>query len=702
MTKFIILPFIFFSVICTNCFASYPIFLEKDIRSAISTRDYYYKELNVTGILFPYNNSGDAGIDSLRSRLTEAIPDSSLPWFYFLTGLTAQKYASNSIPGYFNNALKAAGSNPAMIWALSLEFGRCGQAYWETQCLEKLQSNFLVSGVLSVPAISQPLLEKAVLAEKNKDKSSAVHYYSWASKFDQFLPWSSIGEIRCAAPSQLSTIPGKIKALFSLVLKTWPLQLSIALYATFFFKLFILFMIAGIAILLGITHVPSALHWFCELFPSVISQKMKLYFSVIIFISLISLGILPFLWILFGLVWKYCKKRDKRLVITGCLLLVLYPFSVRMEDMTRQCLSPQGTPALYYRAVTEGYDADFEKIVRKHAAIHNNDYLAYTAVAISAVKNYDFASASIAIGKARSLCDNDQAILLTDGNINYFSGNLEKAENLFMTCTRLFPDYVPALFNLGQYYLNVNKTVQGMDYLDKATKLDMERVNSFITVNDNFFSKNWPLFRQLMPPEYQSLYFWKKVFLKYCGNWDTADNLWGNAFLGIHIKAYTILFMIVLTALILIDRFVWSDKNVAKIFVCKLCGAAMCRKCKKGMVCVRCFNSVQPIRNENIRQRIIERILLKNRMMKNAGAYILDVVFPGCGMLYRYSGRAMPEFLLIITSMVYAILFTLCSISFVYPYMVAQDLLLPIYYTLPLYNVVFLARALFSIKKIRQ
>jgi hypothetical protein len=88
--------------------------------------------------------------------------------------------------------------------------------------------------------------------------------------------------------------------------------------------------------------------------------------------------------------------------------------------------------------------------------------------------------------------------------------------------------------------------------------------------------------------------------------------------------------------------------------------------------------------------------------MKNAGAYILDVVFPGCGMLYRYSGRVMPEFLLIITSMVYAILFTLSSISFVYPYIVVQGLLLPIYYILPLYNVVFLARALFNIKKIRQ
>jgi len=83
-------------------------------------------------------------------------------------------------------------------------------------------------------------------------------------------------------------------------------------------------------------------------------------------------------------------------------------------------------------------------------------------------------------------------------------------------------------------------------------------------------------------PEYSAGYFWKKVFPQYWGSWGTANVLWGSTFLGVPIVAYMILSPLVVLLLILIDAFAWSGNRVQKIFLCKLCGCAMCRHANAG------------------------------------------------------------------------------------------------------------------------
>jgi tetratricopeptide (TPR) repeat protein len=688
------LPFIL--IFFTRCFASYPIFLEHEINSAIENRDDFYKEIQATELLFPYDTS-----DSIASQILNRLnvyDDKHTLWYYFLSGLGYISSNSDSASIYFFKALNSTENDIAKTWVLSNEFQRCHRLYWEIRCLEKIQYLMLSSGGITAQTISQPLYQKAVSEEKKANYNVATTYYSWVHEFDYMSPLSWIREMRHGSLFHPFKMYTPLVTICRTIKSEWPLQLSIALYMTIIFKNFIIFLLIGISLLLAFIHVPGAFHGIIEKIPINISQKTKLYLCIIVLLSVIAIGIIPFIWLLILFLWKYCKGRDKWLLRIECLLLVLYPLIIRMEDMVRRNYSPQSSPMLYLKTLNEGYDSELEKIIRKRAIADKNDYLAYMAAAISAIKNNELVSAGAAIQRAEYLNNKDPAVLLTKGIILYNTGNYYEAESVFKTGCSLYPEYPEVFFNAGQSCLASNKTISGMEYVNKAAKLSPE-VNAFIAINDRLFSKNWPILRQLMPPKYQSKYYWKNVFPEYCGSWNTANELWGFSFIGLNIRLYIILSIITILGLFSADRFFWNSSQ-PEGFVCRLCGVSMCRKCKKGMICLKCFNAVNQIRNESIRQRIIEKILLKNRLVKNIKANIIDIIFPGCGMLYRNHDKTMHGLvLLVVSSALYPLFLTMVSVSKSYSYMAIEDIMRPIIIVLPLYSVFFLIRALVNIRK---
>ncbi|HEX7509929.1 MAG TPA: hypothetical protein VF335_01405, partial [Chitinivibrionales bacterium] len=378
------------------------------------------------------------------------------------------------------------------------------------------------------------------------------------------------------------------------------------------------------------------------------------------------------------------------------------PFMTRVEDMLRQCLSPSSTPAMFYRACSEGVSGDLDRAMHYYALTHADDYLAVTAEAIYAIKHNDLASASQSVHRALTLSGNDPAVLMTEGIVSFYSGNFLHAKTSFETCARLYPDFAPAVFNFGQCLLASNETFKGMDCIDRAEKLNPSRIHSFIKLNDDFFQKNWPPRRQLMQPEYPNGYFWKNVFPRYWGSFSTADALWGNTCWGIPIFLYWIMGIAVMAALGILSVFVWTNANARRIFLCKLCGAAMCRRCKKGMICASCFYTVQPIRNENIRQRIIEKIILKNRKISLWTEYCSDVLFPGAGMLYKRGGAlAAALTLLTCSSALYATAAMLATMTPLYACPDSRAIMTVFLFALALYVLLFAVRAYSGLKKER-
>jgi hypothetical protein len=149
---------------------------------------------------------------------------------------------------------------------------------------------------------------------------------------------------------------------------------------------------------------------------------------------------------------------------------------------------------------------------------------------------------------------------------------------------------------------------------------------------------------------------------------------------------------------VLKDYFFRSQRGVMKIVHCKLCHAPMCRRCKKGALCDRCFQQLHQIRNENIRQRIIEKILLKNRRTKQIGASCIDVLFPGCGMLYQATGAPAAALLFMtLAASGYGALYALHSMPMACPFSTVKNAVVFAEMTLPLFNVAFAARAALKI-----
>jgi tetratricopeptide (TPR) repeat protein len=675
-----------------------PLFLEREIHAALESRDSYYQQTGVAGLLFPCLLHDSTRMDSLQARnsaFSTDHPDAvSETWFHLLAGLGASPRSSESMNLYFGKALDAASSNPGEMWVLASELGRLGFTQWEQTCLENLQKYIISQGSDASFAIAQLLLYKAQEAKKNGQRSLATSYSLLSQKFDQSLVVPIIRNIASAFPFQVTTMYMEGEKLFAVLSHCWGAQLSCALNTFLWIRSTLAFLIIGLFFVVGIKYAPTALHWLIELFPRAISPKWKKYFGCLLFSSFISFGIVPFLWFLSVFIWRYCVKRDKWIVGIGCFFLILYPFSVRFEDMLRQCLSPEGSVSLFRKATSEGNYPDLERAIRKAAAMRPDDHLAQTAAAIVALKGNDLPAAQLFARKARLLRSDDPAAAITEGIVFYCSGQIDKAKLTYESLCQIAPVPLQALFNYSQCCLASNETVKGIEYLDRAMKTDPVAVNGFIAVNDALFLKKWPKLRQFMPPNYTPAYFWSKIFPHYGGNWITANVLWGASCMGIPLAWYCVCAPFFLIIVVLSDYFSRSLRGVTKIFLCKLCQTPMCRHCKKGALCDRCFQQLHQIRNENIRQRIIEKILLKNRRTKQVGTSLLDVFFPGCGMLYQATGAPAAAILtMTLAASGYGALYVLHAIPLASPFGAINSVIVFAEMTVPLFNVAFAVRA---------
>ena len=118
------------------------------------------------------------------------------------------------------------------------------------------------------------------------------------------------------------------------------------------------------------------------------------------------------------------------------------------------------------------------------------------------------------------------------------------------------------------------------------------------------------------------------------------------------------------------------------------------------MICASCFYTVQPIRNENIRQRIIEKIILKNRKIALWTAYCSDVLFPGAGMLYKRGGALVGALtLLTCSSALYATAAMLTAMTPLYAGPDSCAMVTVFLCALALYVLLFAVRAFSGIKK---
>jgi hypothetical protein len=664
--------------------AAQPVFWESEITSALDSRDIMYLEAGIRSAEFAKMRPG------YHSPAVPRAPDTTTPWPFFLKGLSYAQDSGEVASLFFNKAITCAEKNPGRSWVLSVEFERCGLTTWQEKCLKKLELLFLASGARSAPAITQQLLYKAAsMSGKGADDATET-YNSWASWFDRDYLWTQIQAIQSSGIFAMAKVFPRLQVIAGKIPLSWETQLVLARNSVGWLFTFFLIAIAGILLAIGVRYLPWALHLPSERLPDIFSSKAKLFLAILILASLVFLGVIAFVWCFFFLVWRHCSSRDKSLATIALVLFLLFPLGIKIEDMFDRALSPTGSVMLYKKALDEGYYYQLDSCIRARTISNNADYLIHTAAALYSLKKGEPLSAVPHLQIAQHLFRDNPAVLITAGNTFFYSGDLTGARNTYQECIKLYPDYEPAYFNLGQYYFNSMETAKGMDYITQATKLNPGYVNAFIKKNDECFSKEWPPLRQLIEPDFTPLYFWNNIFPDYCGTWGTASQRFGAMFFGLPLPWYCALALALFIILILSDSLVWSKAVVKKVTACKLCQAIVCRKCKRGVICRTCFSATQQIRNEQIRQRIMGKIQFKTQRFRSLMTIFLDMVFPGAGMIYRGASLYQSLPFIAATSVVYATYVSLFRATFDFPAWTVQGLLTLAYMVLALYNIFFL------------
>jgi hypothetical protein len=683
-------------------FAAYQIaapFWAAKIDSGFYQRDAYFKSVlpDTTNLSLVLLNTIQRQL--LCDRL-KSYPDTLSPWYHFIEGILECGQQKTSSSTHFATALALTKQDPGTTWALFIEFTRNRQTVWAERCLMHLEKLLLASGATRAPVIAQQLLFYAYQREKEKELTAAFSYYAWAERFDAHQVWSGIHRLKNCIPSHPRLVFITVKNLYQKCNSSWQLQLEIISLINDGVRIFFLVILIALFVGLGFKYISPALHPVADRLPESIPPWVKSWLPVIVFLSFLSFGLLPFLWLVALCIWRFLELREKLLLTIALVLLAGTPLAARIQDMFLQARAHQGSLTLYSRAALEGYQSDLHQLALKKIIVDPSDALAYLAAALFAAKQNDTAAARLNIRKALDLRPGNRVMLTWAGNIEYLAGDNSAAVAFYQQVLTEYPDDMVVRFNLSQCYARNSDTTMDLDFMKMLGKSEQTEINDFINTNNVYFSNTWPPLRQVMNPDFHTREFWLTELRNNSGSWKTTRNLWGPSFFG----AGPLLSLYIFFAL-LIALFTWGltskrRKGAHEATRCRLCGKNVCAQCRKGELCPSCALATQFIRNVKILAAIQLKIMRNRHLFKNLRVHLLDIALPGAGMLYDGSVRlliAMP--VVALSAAVYAAFFFVSGLHLAYPHWVVYGIMEKYPFFLFFYNGIFIIRAIYSFSR---
>lgn len=679
------------------------LYLHNQIDYALELRDQYFSTLGIGPESMHDGLQTLPQLNEIRSRLAER-PDSDNPWYSFLMGLTDAVTSRVDAAFYFSTALKKAGDDPGTTWLLFVEFDRYSQELWANNSLRQLERQLLARGARAAPVIAQQLMHYARTASEEKIKDDD-YFREWIGVFDPHTVWPSLQKIREGFPLRPHEVLAGVEDLTGRFTRSWQLQLTVAHTAVrWIARVVLLFMIGGIAGL-AVRYLPVALHPLSEILPPWVPPRFRTAVTLCICIVALALGLYPSLWLLVFLLVRRVRGRERGLVAVCIGLLALWPFATRIEDMVRSCRAPDNAPALFTKALREGHYGALEKELVQRARRDPDDYLTQCACALTYLKKSDLHRALKHVRRADSLSPDDPVVLTASGAIYYHGGLAPSARPRFERAGELFPDYAPTVYNLGQYYLKTMETLDGMEYITHATKLDPRWVNRFIHKNETYFTEHWPRQREFMLADYPPGYFWRRVFPRYNGSWETASRLWGATMLGLGLLPSAVIAIALALAAVVFAMRAWRGptRGIKRVLSCSACGAPVCRKCMRGTFCASCSATLDPVRDKGRRTALSDQRRESRDKVFLLLATVMHAVFPGTKSLVTGVGvKGRTWGLLAATSAVYASLLGLATARFAYPFWVARGWVAPIAALCLLYPLVSIGRGVIQTYRIVQ
>ena len=664
------------------------LFWADQIDSAIVHRDSYFSSIGIVTDGFNIISWDAARKRQILDRI-DFVPENYNPWYCFVKGSLLAADSSHQRDYFFNRSLTLSRKDPGTTWLLFVEFNRYNMEFWFNRSFDQLEQLLLESGAEGSSLIAHQLQYLASVQEKEGRGNEAQRYYSLLRRISPYQRVSYFSNTN----AHIHFFPGKlISELWnngSTLRKSWLLQLHVVFSVYTWVRLFAFFFIGVIFCVFIIKYFPSALHKQADLFPFDISLTVKTILISVIVCSLSIFGLLPFLWFVAFLLWRFLKGKEKVLFSCTLLLLVVAPLDFYFREMLHQARNPEKPLMLLHRAAREGYSEKAHRSLKQKSKTDPSDYLLFLSAAIYDLKRGKLHSAFENLEKAYAFRPHDQVVLNTMGNYHFLNNDLDSAIFFYTQALGKTGNGEDIRFNLAQCYLKKMETIKGTDLIREAAEIDPKRVNSFIQKNDDFFSNDWPPLRQIIFIDIPPAQFWTSLLPEYHASWKQTRSGWGTTFLGIPPFSSLIISLLLFT-LLFIGHSKDSGKRVRRLFECRFCGRVICRKCKSGMLCSSCYEAVQFIRNEKNLEKMHLIIWSRFQVFREVRNSILEMLFPGSAALLGNEKPFILSFLLLVTScIVYASYVTLFSILARSDYFISRGTAL-ILLILFAYNILFI------------
>jgi tetratricopeptide (TPR) repeat protein len=650
------LPVILLLLIGTSLYSASlpdPFWADK-INSALSKRNSYFSMIGISGDSLKVDSWTSKRREEVRKSLDLAQSPEN-PWYNFLMGtLYLNLLPATKSDYHFKNALNIAQNDPGMIWTLFVEFSRLKLYTWADSCLNLLEKQMFVSGAISAPIISQKLIQSALINEKQGNSQFASTLFDRSKKFNPCQTWTIGHQILNGFPfkqSGFSAIPEYIYILKH----SWAAQVGFLETLYLFFRNILFAFLIITFVILCWKYFPKAIHSLSDLYPLSIPPLLRQLLTVLVVCSLAAFGIIPFLWLCTILIWKYTAKMDKGVLTAATIVLMCSPIDIRIQDMMHQALNPSNELNLFSRSVKEGYSESLIRAAHVLTEKSPSNSQAWLSLSNCALKEGDFNLAFTSIGHAEQLQPRDPVVLVTAGNLAFCKGNIEKAKFYYSQALSKGAQDVSSRFNLAQCRFQKLETISGADLIKNAARAEPALINAFVQKNDLYFSKQWPLLRTIMFPDYTPEYFWTKLFLTYSGSWKTTGKLWGSSFLGIPPLLSLIIFIVFFALLLIIYSPERLKHKPRKIMECRYCGRVICQKCRTATVCQSCADQTRLLRSDRALNKFQSEIAQRNWVYRSITHNIFDVLFPGAGKFLDGQNYIYSTILLITTSTIYTL-----------------------------------------------
>lgn len=637
-----------------------PVQWSKSISKAVSSRDSFYKYVGISS-RETFNLVWTSEGSNTLSKKLERYNEPRNVWFYFLRGISTTRSSVQQSAENFNKAIQLCRGRPGTAWVLFNEFRFIKQKRWADKCLVELERSMLASGTLSLPLAAQQLMVFADKEDKAGNQELAQLYQKWARRFERAPFWQDALKGFNSIPSDPGNGVESFKSVIQNISNSWILQVSLLRYLYKWLKIAIIFFIISILLVTISETLPVAIHPTMENFPVSVIYNLKYFLTIAILLSFSVFSIIAVLLLLILLLWPYSNK--KGFLSICAVFLVLSPVDARIEEALRKSISETGPAGLFRNAIYHSWERELEVTLSANLETEGSNHLSHLSAAIYTFKKGSLQSSLYHLRNAEKIKPNDPVLLTTTGNLFALNNDPETAETYFKKCLKLYPNDPYATYNLGQLKIRNAEAAEGGDLIAKAARLSPIRVNNFITDNAHYFNNDWPRLREYIQADYSPDYFWKNIFPSSRGDWNSTSDMWGISLFGIPAKISAVLLPLAFMIAFAIRKKTANDI----VNYCKLCGNPMCRKCRDGAICNTCSHATESSHNENIKNRIRQKIIAERRRKHKLKALILNLIFPGSGTIYnrdniRISGVA----LIFFTSIFYATYYTIATVKFSY------------------------------------